>query len=526
MSPVITSTPRRRRHFRFRYVDDATVKVGHSRMHTRLVDASESGACVEVDKNRRLLPGAEVTLELPVPPGMNGTSADHFCKIAGTVVRVGHSTDASQRYVIKFKRLVHDQLVLNRTRTHKLVVGFAATALAAVICLLKVNNLIYFWYDPWLQFYSVGAAAFVVSRVVLSLSYQEPLDHGYFPKISIVIAAKNEQAHIAETIEHCFRSHYPPDLFEVLAVDDGSTDLTWDIMQSLVKKYPRLSVIHFEKNKGKRHAMAIGAEKATGDVLVYVDSDSYIDPESLYRIVQPFARRNVGAVSGHVLAAIESDNFISKMEAVRYYISHRVMKAAESIFGVVTCCPGAFSAYRRSVVLDIIPEWLNQRFWGTPATFGDDRSLTNYILREHEVIYHAGALCLTYVPRTLMQFLRQQLRWKKSWSRETTVAVRIMWKKHPVAALFYYLGIVLTLVSPLVAMRALFYLPFVSATSFIPYISGVFLVCLFLCLIYLYFTRSRYWYFGLLFAALYLVVLSFQNYYAILTMNKNHWGTR
>src|SRR5581483_11264897 len=159
-----------------------------------------------------------------------------------------------------------------------------------------------------------------------------------------------------------------------------------------------------------------------------------------YRIVQPFADPKIGAVSGHILAVEEKDNFISKMEAVRYYVSHRIMKAAESIFGTVTCCPGAFSAYRRSAVVKIIPTWLKQTFMGAPATFGDDRSLTNYILRDFQVIYHAGALCLTYVPKTMFQFFRQQLRWKKSWARETTVAVRIMYKKHPVAALFYYLG--------------------------------------------------------------------------------------
>ncbi len=522
----LSTLPKRRRHFRFFCFNDATLNVGHSKVRTRVINASDAAVCLEVDKSRLLRPGVDVTLDWNVLPELNGKASPHRCKIPGTIVRIGPPGEASQTYVIKFKRLIHDQLNLSSSRPHKIIVAFMATALAAAICALKIKNVMFFWYDPWVQAYSIGASAFVLSRVLLSFKYKEPLDRGYFPRISIVIAAKNEEAHIAETIEHCFRSHYPPDLFDVIAVDDGSTDRTGEIMRSLEENNPRLRVFQFEKNKGKRHAMALGAEKATGDILVYVDSDSYIDPDSLYKIVQPFADSSIGAVSGHVLVAIEKDNFISKMEAVRYYVSHRVMKAAESIFGCVTCCPGAFSAYRRSAVLHVVPAWLGQTFWGTQATFGDDRSLTNYILRDYQVIYHSGALCLTYVPRTLYQFFKQQLRWKKSWSRETTVAARLMYKKHPVAALFYYLGVMLTLISPLVAMRALFYLPFVASIGFFSYVLGVFLVCLFLCMIYLYYTQSRYWYYGLAFAALYLVVLSFQNYYAILTMNKNHWGTR
>jgi len=100
--------------------------------------------------------------------------------------------------------------------------------------------------------------------------------------------------------------------------------------------------------------MAEGALKATGEILVYVDSDSYVEPEGVYRIVQPFLEKKIGAVSGHILAVEEDDNFISKMEAARYYVSHRIMKAAESVFGAVTCCPGAFSAYRRSAVMRVL----------------------------------------------------------------------------------------------------------------------------------------------------------------------------
>ena len=520
------SVPRRRRHFRFHCQKDATVRMGSSRVRTRIVNASEAGVCVQVDRNQILEKGKKVTLDWTTLPQLNSAKAEH-CVIDGTVIRSeengGH---ASKSYVIKFGRLVRDQQDLRRSRVIKMFAAIGVVSIAFTICVMKVHNFLYFWYDPWLQAYTIGASAFVLSRVALSLRYKEPGDYGHFPTVSLIIAAKNEGAHIAKTVEHCFRANYPPDLMEIFAVDDGSTDDTWKEMEKLQTVYPLFKPIRLEKNMGKRHAMAVGAEKAHGDILVYVDSDSYIDPDSLYRLVQPFIDPAIGAVSGHVLAEVEEDNFISKMEAVRYFFSHRVMKAAESVYGAVTCCPGAYSAYRRSAVMRILPAWLNQTFWGTSATFGDDRSLTNFILRDYQVIYHAGARCVTYVPRTLRQFFRQQLRWKKSWSRETTVAVRIMYKKHPIAALFYYLGVLLTLISPLIAFRAVVYIPLVATVSPLPYILGVLLVYLFQCLICLYYTQSKYWYYGLIFAGVYIFFLSFQNYYAMATIHKNHWGTR
>jgi hyaluronan synthase len=309
-------------------------------------------------------------------------------------------------------------------------------------------------------------------------------------------------------------------------VDDGSTDKTWDVLQSIKSDYPKMKLIRFDQNQGKRHAMAAGAKAATGDILVVVDSDSFVEPEGLYRIVQPFVKKSIGAVSGHTLVEVRKDNPISKIESVRYYISHRILKTAESIFGAVTCCPGPFSAYRRSAVMQVLEAWLNQRFLGVRATFGDDRSLTNFILKTHQVIFHEGARCSTRVPDRWMSYFKQQLRWKKSWARETLVAARFMYKEHPIAAISYYTGVTLTLLSPFLLIHSLIYLPLVASTNPFPYLSGLLLAYFFLGLICLFLTGTPYWAYGMSFAFLYICVLSWQNYYAMLTVNKTKWGTR
>jgi len=515
----------RRRYPRTERSDSASIVIGEwpSRQtyDCQLRDLSDIGAALET-KGLELTVGQTATLRVKAKATLTSGVKVGIYSLTGTVVRNG----IPHQYGLRFSPTVPEQIHNIEVRPRKILAGLGIFVLGVAVCLFKVHNLLSFWYAPLLEAYSIMAAAFVLSRVALSMLYREPRDNGYMPTISIVIAAKNEEAHIAETIHHCFRSRYPAEKMEIIAIDDGSDDGTWKAMTDLEAQYPTLKNFRFEKNKGKRHGMAYGAQQATGEILVYVDSDSYVEPEGVYRIVQPFLDPSIGAVSGHILAVEEEDNFISKMEAARYYVSHRIMKAAESVFGAVTCCPGAFSAYRRTAVMRVLDVWLGQRFMGTEATFGDDRSLTNYILRTHQVIYHAGARCVTYVPDAWRKFFRQQLRWKKSWSRETTVAARLMYKKHPIAAISYYISILLTILSPIMALRALVYLPIVAAVNPLPYVIGLFLMYTFLCLFYCYHTQSKNWYYGLAFAGLYLGFLCFQNYYAMLTVRQNHWGTR
>lgn len=427
-------------------------------------------------------------------------------------------------------RLPKLQAELRAGRTvwfHRVAASLMILALLALIPYLKMRNIVSFWYDPLLQAYSMLAGFYVISRILLSMLYRNPRDAGILKSISIVLPVKNEEANIEEVIRRCFQARYPSGLLELIVIDDGSTDKTWEVLQRVAPQYPRLTIHKFDKNRGKRHAMAWGAQRAKSEILIFMDSDSMVDPEGFYRIIQPFHDERVAAVAGHTDIIIDPKHLISKIEAVRYFVSQRVIKAAESVFGAVTCCPGPFSAYRREAVLDVLPGWLNQQFLGAAATFGDDRSLTNRILQKYRVIYHAGACCRTFAPETWRIFLKQQLRWKKSWARETLAACRHMWREHPIAALSYYASVVITLVSPLVVLRAFVWAPIAMGTlAATPYILGLMLVFLLLGAIYYYHTQSRYWYYGLVFAAIYSWIFSIQTYYAILTVRENHWGTR
>lgn len=413
-----------------------------------------------------------------------------------------------------------------RSSHEKRLIVVACVLILFLVGYFKYFNYRWFWYEPVFQFYSLGVATYIITRVVFSSFYRTPKDRSHTPALTVAIAAKDEEGAIGDTIRHCYASGYPRHLMEVIVVDDGSSDRTWEVIQELKQEFSELRTYRFEKNQGKRHAMALAAREATGEILVYVDSDSFVEEGAIYRLVQPFADEQVGAVAGHIAIAVHDNWILSKMERVRYFVSHRIIKASESLFDAVTCCSGAFSAYRRSEVLKVLDWWLNQEFLGTQCTFGDDRALTNQILKHNKVVFHQGAVAWTSAPETWGKFFRQQLRWKKSWTRETLVAARIIYRKHPIAALSFYAGVVMTLISPLIVLRALVIMPLFASATALPYLTGLVMVYLFFCLIFRYHTASRYWGYGLAFAGLYIGVLCWQNYYAIATVRKTHWGTR
>lgn len=383
--------------------------------------------------------------------------------------------------------------------------------------------------DPLFATYSISVVIYVLGRFVLGLFYRSAPDVGHRPTVSIIIPAFNEEDGIIGTIASCLEVDYREDAVEVVVVNDGSTDATWDRMLEAKARWDRLTVVDLGRNYGKRAAMAEGIRRSTGDVLCFVDSDSYLDRGSLIAIVQPFADRRVGAVVGHADVYNATTNWMTKMQQVRYYAAFRVIKGTESMLsGTVTCASGCCAAYRRSVVLPLLEDWEFQTFLGRPATFGDDRALTNRILTGHRVVYQERARSRTVVPTTPKTFFRQQLRWKKSWLRESTYLVRYFWRKNPLAALFTYASIAFPFLAPFVVLHAVAgRLLGGDPGGLWFYVIGSYAMALLYSLYYAFNRQADgLWFHGMTFIGLYMSVLVFQTYWGIFTMRDTRWGTR
>jgi biofilm PGA synthesis N-glycosyltransferase PgaC len=127
------------------------------------------------------------------------------------------------------------------------------------------------------------------------------------PTITVLIAAHNEEARLAEKLDNCLQLTYPPDRLNILVVSDGSTDRTVDIAASYAARYPqRVSVVVLPVHRGKAAALNIGAAHASGEILLLADVRQRFDPLAAQALARNFADATVGAVSGELLLIEES----------------------------------------------------------------------------------------------------------------------------------------------------------------------------------------------------------------------------
>ncbi len=273
----------------------------------------------------------------------------------------------------------------------------------------------------------------LIWRIVLVLRYRSILSCADedLPACTVVVPAYNEGKQVLVTLESLAASDYPRDKIKLIAVDDGSVDDTWQWIQKAKEILgDRLITIKQPHNMGKRHALYAGFQQSTGEVLVTVDSDCTVDADTLRNLLTPFVTdRDVGAVAGNVRVLNIHQGMIPKMLDVVFVYSFDFVRASQSMVKAVMCTPGALSAYRRCVVMDILQEWLHQTFCGRPANIGEDRAMTNLILRAgYHVLFQQNARVYTEVPVKYVNLCKMYLRWARSNIRETIAMSRFIFK--------------------------------------------------------------------------------------------------
>lgn len=408
--------------------------------------------------------------------------------------------------------------------------------IALFVMLLRAESVLYFEFNRTLYLYSILTATFLLTRYLFGAFYKPvPINPDFTPGVTVIIPCFNEEKWIKRTVLSCVNQDYPPEQLEVIVIDDCSNDNSWQAIEEIVEELrsedttgiaDRIRCHKQPMNMGKREALAVGAELANKELLVFVDSDSFLDPFAIRNLVQPFQDENMGGVSGRTDVANTYTNNLTKMQSVRYYIAFRILKAAEGLFDAVTCLSGPLSCYRKDLVLKYSDAWLNQRFLGQKATFGDDRSMTNFILRHHRTTYQDTAICSTIVPNTYKVFLKQQMRWKRSWLRETFIAATFMWKKEPFMSLSFYMGLIVPILAPIIVIYNLIYIPLTHRVFPFTFLIGMFAMAMLMSFAQLLLKRSSIWLYGMWFCLYYEAVLLWQMPIAWVTFWKSTWGTR
>jgi biofilm PGA synthesis N-glycosyltransferase PgaC len=251
---------------------------------------------------------------------------------------------------------------------------------------------------------------FLVASLVLDRRPpRKPLEH--YPPLSILIAAYQEERTILFTLASLARERYPGEI-EILVLNDGSTDRTKQAAErgrDNLHFYDNLTVrvLNFEVNEGKAAALNKGLHAASHELIVTVDADTRLRADSLTKLVERLMADppNTCAVAGAILVGNPRESLMAGLQEWDYFQGIAAVKRLQSMYHGTLVAQGAFSIYRRSVLLEV---------GGWENVVGEDILLTwAFLARGYRTGYAEDAVAFTSAPTTLRQFALQRKRWAR-----------------------------------------------------------------------------------------------------------------
>ena len=233
----------------------------------------------------------------------------------------------------------------------------------------------------------------------------------YYPGVSILIAAYNEQGGIAATLESIARLSYPGQI-EALVLNDGSTDRTVGEVKATqceLRLPPNISIrlLDYKQNRGKAAVLNSGLAEATHDLVCTIDGDSRLRANSLTEIVERYLSDPPGtmAVAGAVLVRNSRSTLITAAQEWDYFHGISAVKRMQSMYHGTLVAQGAFSLYRKDALVSV---------GGWPESVGEDIVMTWAMLaRGYRVGYAEDAIVFTDAPTSFRQFYQQRKRWSR-----------------------------------------------------------------------------------------------------------------
>jgi peptidoglycan-N-acetylglucosamine deacetylase len=253
--------------------------------------------------------------------------------------------------------------------------------------------------------FSVGEvgqwALYWIFTIVHQRREEPAFSPAYRPYVSIVVPAYREESVVSFTIHTLLASDYEGE-FEIIMVDDGSPDRTFDLAKETFKNYPQVKVYQ-KPNGGKASALNYGIEKAKGEIVIALDADTIFPKDAIRLLIRHFENPKVGAVAGNAKVG-NRINLVTRWQALEYVISQNLDRRAFALFNCITVVPGAIGAWRKSDVLTA--------GGFSTDTLAEDQDLTIGIRKMGQIIaYEEKALCYTEAPDTLATLAKQRFRW-------------------------------------------------------------------------------------------------------------------
>ena len=239
-------------------------------------------------------------------------------------------------------------------------------------------------------------------------------DPAVWPSVTIVTPVFNEGPTVIKTADSFAALDYPGEL-KVIFVDDVSTDDTYEALLTAQKNHPWMRVDQNPHNMGKRLGIKRAVLTVDTDLVMSVDSDVIVERDALRNMVRHLVSADVDAVGGCVFVSNADENWLTRMQAVKYWVGYMFLKNVENAFNHVMCLSGCLTVYKREALLAVDEDVADRRFLGDEVKYGEDRFLTRKLVeRGYKTRLTFDAQCYTKAPATMANYLSQQLRWRRS----------------------------------------------------------------------------------------------------------------
>jgi hyaluronan synthase len=275
-----------------------------------------------------------------------------------------------------------------------------------------------------------------VVKVVLSRRYV-PWTTPYRISTSVVIPVVDEPVELFHEVLSRVVAQRPD---EILVIVNGPRN---DALEGVCAQFPEVDC-EWTPIAGKRNAVLVGVQKARGDVVVLLDSDTLWTTDTLSELVKPFADPAVGGVTTAQRILDYRRSVITRWADWLENSRAKYSMPAQSVLGAVGCLPGRTIAFRRHILEQAMPAFMTERFLGVFLEVSDDRTLTNLTLKQgYKTVFQSTSLVYTDAPLKWRKLARQQLRWARGSQYNTLRMLPWMARHTPTLALFFVADIVL-----------------------------------------------------------------------------------
>ncbi|KEF42904.1 MAG: N-glycosyltransferase [Cyanobium sp. CACIAM 14] len=238
------------------------------------------------------------------------------------------------------------------------------------------------------------------------------------PPVSVLIPCFNEGPNLAETLRAALSLHWSD--WEVIAINDGSSDDTGRQLEAFAAADPRLRVVHLASNQGKALALRAGALLARHELLVCIDGDALLDPHAVGWLVRHFQwDRRLAAVTGNPRIRNRT-SLLGRLQVGEFSMIVGLIKRAQSMLGGLFCVSGVIGCFRRGALQAV-------GFWD-PARLTEDIDITWRLQRAGwRVRYEPHALVWILMPETLNGLWRQRRRWADGGLQVLRANLDVLW---------------------------------------------------------------------------------------------------